>query len=146
MSRSPSAGLFLLAGSFLLPLACTRARAMSLTVTVAGLHDNRGHVRIGVCERAEFLGERCAYHAVVPSRPGSVTATISGIRPGVYAVAAYQDSTDAGHLRRSFLGIPEDGIGFSRNPPLGLGGLPFDRCALSLGRQDAAITVTLRFF
>ena len=118
MSRSPSAGLFLLAGSFLLPLACTRARAMSLTITVAGLHD----------------------------KPGSVTATISGIRPGVYAVAAYQDSTDAGHLRRSFLGIPEDGIGFSRNPPLGLGGLPFDRCALSLGTQDAAIMVTLRFF
>ena len=137
----------LLAAALLLPLACTaQARAMSLTVTVAGLHDNRGHVRIGVCERAEFLGERCVYHATVPSQVGSVTATISGIRPGVYAVAAYQDSTDAGHLRRSFLGIPEDGIGFSRNPPLGLGGLPFDRCALTLGTADAAITVTLRFF
>ncbi len=119
---------------------------MSLTVTVAGLHDSRGHVRIGVCRRDEFLGERCAYHAVAPSRAGSVTATISGIQPGIYAVAAYQDSTDVGHLRRSFLGIPEDGIGFSRNPPLGLGGLPFDRCALTLGAQDAAITVTLRFF
>ena len=139
MSRGLLAALFLL-------LAGTGAQAMSLTVVVAGLRDNRGHVRIGVCERAEFLGERCAYHAVVPSRPGSVTATISGIKPGIYAVAAYQDSTDAGHLRRSFLGIPKDGIGFSRNPPLGLGGLPFDRCALSLGMQDAAITVTLRFF
>ena len=146
MSRSLSAGLLLPVAVFLLPLACTRARAMSLTVTVAGLHDGRGHVRIGVCERAEFLGERCAYHVVVPSRPGSVTATIAGIRPGIYAVAAYQDSTDAGRLRRSFLGIPEDGIGFSRNPPLGLGGLPFNRCALDLGTQDAAITVTLRFF
>ena len=136
----------LLAAWLLLPLACTGAHAMSLTVTVAGLHDNRGHVRIGVCERAEFLGERCAYHAVVPSQAGSVTATIPGIRSGVYAVAAYQDSTDAGHLRRSFLGIPRDGIGFSRNPPLGLGGLPFNRCALTLGTQDAAITVTLRYF
>ncbi len=141
MSRRLLAALLLL-----MPACATGARAMSLTVTVAGLHDARGHVRIGVCERAEFLGERCAYHAVVPSQPGSVTATISGIRPGIYAVAAYQDSTDAGHLRRSFLGIPEDGIGFSRNPPLGLGGLPFDRCALSLGTQDAAIAVTLRFF
>ncbi len=131
----------------LLPFAPTAAvHAMSLTVTVAGLHDARGHVRIGVCGRAEFLGERCAYHAVVPSQAGSVTATIPGIQPGIYAVAAYQDSADAGHLRRSLLGIPEDGIGFSRNPPLGLGGLPFDRCALSLGTQDAAITVTLRFF
>ncbi len=136
----------LLAALLLLPLAGTGACAMSLTVVVAGLHDNRGYVRIGVCERAEFLGERCAYHAVVPSRAGSVTATISDIKPGIYAVAAYQDSTDAGHLRRSFLGIPEDGIGFSRNPPLGLGGLPFDRCALSLSTQDAAITVALRFF
>ena len=137
----------LLAALLLLFLAgATGARAMSLTVTVAGLHDASGQVRIGVCRRDEFLGERCAYHAVVPSRVGSVTATITGIQPGIYAVAAYQDSTNAGHLRRSLLGIPEDGIGFSRNPPLGLGGLPFDRCALSLGSGDAAITVMLRSF
>ena len=140
MSRLPAAML-------LLPLAWTlQARAMSLTVTVAGLHDARGQVRIGVCRRDEFLGERCAYHAVVPSQVGSVTATITGIQPGIYAVAAYQDSTNVGHLRRSLLGIPEDGIGFSRNPPLGLGGLPFDRCALTFGTGDAAITVMLRFF
>ena len=140
MSRLPAAML-------LLPLAWTLpARATSLTVTVAGLHDANGQVRIGVCRRDEFLGERCAYHAVVPSHVGSVTATITGIQPGIYAVAAYQDSANVGHLRRSLLGIPEDGIGFSRNPPLGLGGLPFDRCALTLGNGDAAITVMLRFF
>lgn len=92
------------------------AVAATLTVTVDGVRDGRGHVRVAVCRKAEFLTEQCAYHAIVSAAAGHVVVTIPGIRPGLYAVAAYQDATDAGHLRRGLFGIPKDGAGFSRNP------------------------------
>ena len=130
----------------LLLAVASAAQAASLTVTVAGLRNNRGHVRIGVCTRTEFLGEICHYHAIVSARPGSITATIPGIPAGTYAVAVYQDETDIGHLRRGLFGVPSEGVGFSRNPPLGMSLPGFDRCALRIGAQDVAVTVELRHF
>lgn len=120
--------------------------AASLTVAVTGVRNDKGHVRIGVCTQSQFLGERCSYHAIVTSHPGIVTVTIPGIQPGAYAVAAYQDETDAGHLRRGLFGIPKDGAGFSRNPSPGMGPPSFRACALSIGAQDAAISIVLRYF
>lgn len=139
------------------PLSCTvilsallaamaPVRAADLAVTVTGLPDARGHVRIGVCARSEFLSEHCRYHTIVSARAGQVTATIHGIDPGTYAVAAYQDSTDAGHLRRGLFGIPKDPTGFSRNPGLTMGPPSFDRCALRIGTQNAAVSITLHAF
>ena len=144
MSRFPPRAALLLS-AMLAPFlaAIAPVRAADLAVTITGLPDARGHVRIGVCERAEFLSEHCRYHTIVSARTGSVTATIRGIGPGIYAVAAYQDSTDAGHLRRGLFGIPEDPTGFSRNPTLTMGPPSFDRCALRIGTQDAAIGIVL---
>ncbi len=126
--------------------ATVPVQAADLAVTITGLPDARGHVRVGVCARAEFLSEQCRYHTIVSARAGSVTATIHGIEPGVYAVAAYQDSTDAGHLRRGLFGIPKDPTGFSRNPALTMGPPSFDRCALRITAQNAAISITLHGF
>ena len=122
------------------------AAAVRVLVSVHGLRDGRGHVRIGICPRAEFLSETCPYHAIVSSRAGTVTATIADVPPGTYAVAAYQDATDAGHLRRSLLGIPEDGTGFSRNPSLRFGPPSFAACAVRIEARDAAIDITLTYF
>ncbi len=145
----PTGGLRRLMAALPVPLLLAvgpGAYAASLTVTIAGLRNAHGHVRIGVCAQPEFLGERCTYHAIVSAHPGTVTATITGIQAGTYAVAAYQDETDAGHLRHGLFGIPKEGIGFSRNPPLGIGLPGFDRCALRIGPQDGAVTIELRYF
>ncbi len=119
--------------------------AATLVVTVDNVRDARGHVRIGVCTKAEFLGERCRYHAVVPSAAGRVETRIT-VQPGIYAIAAYQDATDAGHLRRTFLGIPKDGTGFSRDPSLRFGPPSFADSALTVGTGDSAVTIHLHYF
>ncbi len=120
-------------------------RSATVRVEVLGVRNGLGHVRIGLCERAEFLNERCTYHAIVSSRSGTVAATIADVRPGTYAVAAYQDETDLGHLRRGLFGIPEDGVGFSRDPAPGYGPPSFGACALRIDAADAAIAVTLHY-
>ena len=137
---------FLALAVLLLSILAPAAQAASLTVTVAGLRNDRGHVRIGVCTQPQFLSEHCVYHAIVSAHLGAVTVTIPGIAAGAYAIAAYQDETDVGHLRRSLFGIPEEGTGFSRDPSLGMRPPSFERCALRIGPQDAAVTITLRYF
>lgn len=126
-------------------LSCgTAAWSASLTITVANLPNAKGHVRIGVCTRPQFLSERCGYHAIVSAKAGTITTTIPDVAPGIYAVAAYQDETDLGHMRHNLFGIPLNPSGFSRDPEISYGPPSFDACAFRIGAQDAAITVTVR--
>ncbi len=41
---------------------------------------------------------------------------VSGLSPGLYAIAVFHDANGNGRLD-TFMGIPREGYGFSRNPP-----------------------------
>ncbi len=122
------------------------AHAATVTVSVHGVRNPLGHVRIGICPKADFLSETCPYNAIVSARAGTVTATVAGVPPGIYAVAAYQDEADLGHLRRSLFGIPKNGTGFSRDPSLRFGPPSFNSCALRIEAQNVAVSITLTYF
>ncbi len=128
------------------PGSSARAQAASLEIVVQGVRDHRGHIRIGVCTRAEFLSDACALHAVVPAHQGEVSVRIAGIPPGVYAVAAFQDLDNSGRLKRGFLGQPEEDLGFSRNPGLGFGPPSFASAAITIGNKAGRVALMLHRF
>ena len=45
------------------------------------------------------------------------TVSFSHVAPGSYAIAAFHDENNNGRLD-TFMGIPREGFGFSRNPPV----------------------------
>lgn len=118
----------------------------TLIVTVTGVHDTKGHVRVAVCTRAEFLQPHCAYHASVPAQAGRVTVAIPGISPGVYAVQAWHDWNDNGRIDRNFFGFPTESMGFSRDAPMHFGPPRFDDAALQLPPGGSRISLQLHDF
>jgi uncharacterized protein (DUF2141 family) len=100
--------------------------AAELSVSVSGVSNDRGHVVIDVCTRAEFLGPRCAYHGSTPAKPGTVIVNVASVSPGSYAIQAYHDENDNLMVDRNFLGIPNEAIGFSNNTPVRFGPPRFD--------------------
>jgi hypothetical protein len=75
-------------------LLIATGRAAELSVSVSGLSNDRGHVVIDVCTRAEFLGPRCAYHGSTPAKPGTVIVNVASVSPGSYAIQAYHDENE----------------------------------------------------
>ena len=92
-----------------------------LSVSVSGVSNDRGHVLIDVCSRAEFLGPLCAYHGRTPAKPGTVIVKVESVSPGSYAIQAYHDENDNLTVDRNFLGLPNEAIGFSNNAPMRFG-------------------------
>ncbi|MGI4977170.1 MAG: DUF2141 domain-containing protein [Janthinobacterium lividum] len=133
-------GLFPAAGGVAQPAG------VAVQVTVTNVRSARGHVRVAVCPRAAFLQPSCAWHAVAPAHAGSVVVVVPGVPPGVYAVQAYLDENDDGKINRSLLGIPEEGIGFSRDAPMRFGPPSFDDAAVQVGADGAAVSLRLRYF
>jgi uncharacterized protein (DUF2141 family) len=122
------------------------AETSVLEVTVTGVRNGRGHVLVAVCDQATFLQPHCAYHGQAAAAAGAVVVRVTGVPAGVYAVEAYQDENDNGVLDRSFLGMPKEGMGFSRDAPMRFGPPDFADAAVTVPAQGGALSLALRYF
>ncbi|MCL2428022.1 MAG: DUF2141 domain-containing protein [Alphaproteobacteria bacterium] len=117
-----------------------------VVVVVKGVRNDKGHVRVDLCTRETFLKSDCPWSGSAPARVGVVTVRITGVSPGTYAVVAYHDENDNGHVDRNFLGIPTETVGFSRDAPVRFGPPSWDDAAFVVAPGGAQIELTLRSF
>jgi uncharacterized protein (DUF2141 family) len=131
----------------LLWLALTAAtHAATVSVTVTGVRNDHGHVRVAICQRETFLHPNCPWFANSPAHAGRVLVTVPNVPPGTYAAEAFHDEDDNGQLERSFFGLPEEGMGFSNNAPMYFGPPRFEAASFPVGNRDTAITFPLKYY
>ena len=134
-----------LAGLAALLLGAAADGTAALDVAVANVRDGRGHVRVAVCPQAQFLAMHCPYVGEAPAHPGTVLVHLPGIPPGTYAVEAFLDDNDTHVIDLNFLGLPENGIGFSNDAPFRFGPPSFRDAAVRLGPEGGRIALHLRY-
>lgn len=91
----------------------------SLEVTVSGLNSARGVVRLAICPPGTGFPDckdKAVRTATLPIENGKARMTFAGFTAGTYAVSVFHDANGNGKLD-TFVGIPKEGYGFSRNPP-----------------------------
>jgi uncharacterized protein (DUF2141 family) len=127
----------------LLPALAAADDTASLTLTVMGVSDAGGDLRIGVYDEAGFKSRSAAPIAgkKVSARSGTMTVTIDGIAPGTYGVKMFQDINRNGHF--DFGAMLTEPFGISNDPPLSMTLPPFDDAKFELKPGANAITVTL---
>ncbi len=128
-----------------------QAAAADLTVTVENLRSNQGQVIL--CVFSAETSDKAAFPDCKKGRPvregkaiiggGKVVMTYTGLKDGVYAVAAIHDENGNGELDTNFLGIPTEGVGVSTNPRL-MGKPQFDQAQFEI-KGKTAITVTAKY-
>lgn len=75
----------------------------------------------------------------------NTSATFADVPAGRWAVAAVHDQDGDGKLD-TLLGVPREGIGFTRNPKLGWGPPAFDASAVAMTGENRRERVRLRYF
>ncbi len=124
----------------------TAADAADLDVVVSGVRDANGRVLAEVCPQEQFLDPKCPWRASAAAAPGAVTVHIPNVPPGIYAAQAYHDENGNKQIDRNWIGVPTEGIGFSRDAPFRFGPPSFDDAAFQLGPEGGRIALTLRYF
>ena len=122
------------------------AAAADLRVTVEEVAAGSGDVLVAVCTPETFLGQACPYTSRAPAVSGEAEVVVRGIEPGVYAVQAFHDANDNLDLDRNFLGLPEEGMGFSNNAPMRFGPPRFEDAAIEIDGRGSATRLRLRYF
>ncbi|HVZ27223.1 MAG TPA: DUF2141 domain-containing protein [Rhizomicrobium sp.] len=87
-----------------------------LTIRIEGISPGGGLLRLGLYDAAGYPDDDSPVAtADVPATPGGVTVTLKDLKPGRYAIESFQDINGNGKMDTSWLGLPEEPYGFSRD-------------------------------
>ncbi|MEA2042177.1 MAG: DUF2141 domain-containing protein [Bacteroidota bacterium] len=87
----------------------------SIEVNVQNLRNKKGVIRVSLyntCQSFPKVGLEYLKVSLNPEHPNYVFRKLP---PGKYAVAVLHDENKNRHADKNWLGIPQDGFGFSRN-------------------------------
>jgi uncharacterized protein (DUF2141 family) len=118
----------------------------SLAITVRGINSARGVIRLAICPANTGFPE-CKGHelrmASLPIANRQASIHFTGLPAGTYAIAVFHDANGNSKLD-TFMGIPREGYGFSRNPPFRPRAPRFSEAALVVGGETSE-TISLRY-
>ena len=130
--------------SILLAAALAQA-AGTITFEIGNVRSGRGKVIVAVCTQAKFLKETCAFHGETQARPGTVAVTVRGVPAGTYAAQAFHDENGNEEVDRNFIGIPKEGVGFSRDARINFGPPKWRDAQFAHNGQPASQRLRMRY-
>lgn len=135
-----------LALAALLSLAPITAHAAQLTITVEGIRNGKGDIRISVyASPAEWPDHPTRDHdQVKPVKAGNVVFTYD-LPPGTYAVNGFHDEIGNGKFKTSLIGLPEEGYFFSNNVHAVLSAPSFQSASFKLPPEGASISISVHY-
>ncbi len=118
-----------------------------LTVVIANLRSGDGQIRVALWNDPEtFATEDTALaEANQAARPGESRFTFQGLPPGHYAVVGYHDENGNGGFDQTWIGLPDEGLGFSNGAWIGFGAPSFEEAAVEITQTQRVIVVNLRY-
>lgn len=134
--------LTLLAGAALPP-----PEAATLHLTIEGLRSSKGTVRLCLWSDGDGYPD-CKKNShvitkVVPAAP-VVFVDFDALPPGEYGVSAIHDENDNQRIDKSFIGLPKEGVAFSRDAKINFGPPKYEKVHFSVSGQ-AAQTMRMRY-
>lgn len=119
-----------------------------LRVHVFGLRNGHGDVRCSLFSSAEDFpnnGDLMAKTTIAPIIDRTATCEFIGIAPGVYAVVLFHDENGDGKFNRNWIGLPEEGYGFSNDAPAHFHPPRFDEASFLFAGGTLAIPINIRY-
>jgi uncharacterized protein (DUF2141 family) len=119
-----------------------------LRVHVIGLRNDRGDVRCSLFSSAEDFPadtDQRATTVVAPISNRNATCEFTGIGPGIYAIVLFHDENADGSFNRNWIGLPEEGYGFSNDARAYFHPPSFKDASFSLERGTKDIQIDIRY-
>ncbi|PIF30880.1 uncharacterized protein (DUF2141 family) [Flavobacterium sp. 9] len=118
------------------------AQNVKLTVTVSGLKNDTGIVKVGLYNSdGTFL--KTTYKSLTSEiKNNQVVVTFDNLPTGEYAISTYHDENNNGKLDRNSMGIPSEAYAASNNAR-GFMGPPSYKDAKFVVDKDSKIEITL---
>ena len=143
--------LFLLAvgGVFCFPIRANSSSYSTIKVQIDGLKEAKGQICYSLFSRSKGFpdSEDDKFQAeCIPIQAPIPMLTIENLDSGTYALAFFHDANEDGKLNRNFLGIPQEGFGFSQDPEVTTSPPSFGESAVLVIGAETNLQVQMRYF
>lgn len=129
-------------------MPCTTEAQVRLHLEIAGVRNSQGNVTITLYgeEPTDFLAPGRRFARIrVPAEAGTLKACMGvPLRPS-FAAAVYHDENNDHDFNRTFLGLPNEGYGFSRDPETMLGIPRHEAVQFPAAPGDMNLRIILRY-
>jgi len=130
-------------------LAAMPAQATGLStliVKVEKVSPRGGDLRIALYDQPSYADDNAdpVKDVVVPAHPGETIASMTGLKPGTYAVKMFQDFNRNGKFDVNWLGLPLEKYGFSNDAVPAFSEPPFDSAKFDLLPGNNTIVIHLQ--
>jgi uncharacterized protein (DUF2141 family) len=127
-------------------LAATGHETANLTIHVARISPQGGILRLGLYDAAHYPDDKSVplASADVPASSGVITISLKDLPPGRYAIESFQDINANGRMDISWLGLPLEPYGFSRDARPFLSKPGFNEVAFTLLPGENSQTLRLQ--
>lgn len=118
-----------------------------LRVNVSGMRSDKGNITITIYpdDADHFLdGTYKLARQELPVTLPVTTACFVMPAPGYYAVALFHDANNNHHFDTTWLGLPDEGYGFSRNPTLRFGPPDLEDVRIPAKPGDNPVSVQMK--
>ena len=119
----------------------------TLTVRIEGLRNDLGTVFLSLHDKKEGFKDNKNPVASGQARPvnRSCVVVLEDVVPGRYALLFIHDENDNKKLDKSFIGIPKEGFGFSRDAMGRFGPPSFDDAAVMIPAGSSQVTMHAKY-
>lgn len=119
----------------------------TVVLEVSGLRSDRGQVLGALFGSARTWPEEGREIATCRAEisGGRAVCEIDDIAPGTYALAFLHDEDSDGRLDRDWIGIPQEGYGFSNDARPGLGPPSFESASFTHGSGRTVLRARARY-
>ena len=125
---------------------CMR-RPYSIEIHVKNIRDAKGTITIDLHgdDPEKFLKSGAKLLRMrVPAEQGEMKICVAVDKPGIYAVALYQDRDGDQKLDKTWIGLPAEPFGVSRDAPMHMGPPRHKDAAFEVKGPQTPISITLR--
>jgi len=114
-----------------------------------GLRSTKGMIRACLTRDPHYFPkcekDPAARHASIAAAQADAQLHFGGLEPGDYALLVLHDENGNAKVD-TMLGIPREGVGFSRNPKLMMGPPPFRKVHFPVAQGTVKQVVRLKYF
>ncbi len=135
--------------AFVQPVQAAEANTVTPTATLTIYVENVGEggmVRLGLYDQAGYPDDKSkpVAYADVKAVTGETVITLRDVPPGIYAIETYQDVNCNDRMDTTWLGLPLEPYGFSRDAHPVLSKPPFSRVKFTLAAGEQSQTLHLQ--
>jgi uncharacterized protein (DUF2141 family) len=118
---------------------------VELTVTVTGIKENRGSIRVGLFKSENDFLKKAVYGEIVKATGQEVVVVFKNLPEGEYGVSVIHDENDNGELDSNFMGIPKEGFAFG-NDAMGTFGPPsYNDAKIKVDSKNLTQRIKMRY-